>query len=378
MQGRLPRKIVSIARPYARELLYLESTGTQWIDLGIDYGPTNYNRIRLVVDGCFTDTSAQYSVHGCGNGQAACYVGVEYNKLSHGNGQGVSTSTLVYTAGKRAVFDLDMSAEKYSVTGFSDMTFSRQMPTTTLNLLLFACDTGIYTEAIVYGAKVYDNGTLVRDCIPVMDHQGVACLYDRVTETLLYNAGSGSFGYGEIASLPAGYTQLAYIEANGTQLIDSGITPTSNTVIELKAASTNGNFYAARTGTSRYGIYLVQTGRIDIAFGSTGYIGSVLTGLTEPVTMRMENGQVTANGSTYTFSTQGSFTASGTLTLFGSDSSACPGGRLYHCRIYEGSTLVRELVPCINAAGSIGLYDTVGKQFYGNAGTGSFIAGGAA
>ena len=45
---------------------------------------------------------------------------------------------------------------------------------------------------------------------------------------------------------------------------------------------------------------------------------------------------------------------------------------LYYCRIFDGDTLLRDFIPCINASGSVGLYDFVGRQFYGNAGTGAF------
>lgn len=41
--------------------------------------------------------------------------------------------------------------------------------------------------------KIYDGETLVRDFVPVKNQQGVACLYDKVSQTLFYNEGSGSF-----------------------------------------------------------------------------------------------------------------------------------------------------------------------------------------
>ena len=37
--------------------------------------------------------------------------------------------------------------------------------------------------------------------------------------------------------------------------------------------------------------------------------------------------------------------------------------------------VIRKFVPCKNASGAVGLYDTVNGQFYANAGTGSFTAG---
>lgn len=47
--------------------------------------------------------------------------------------------------------------------------------------------------------------------------------------------------------------------------------------------------------------------------------------------------------------------------------------KVYYCRIYEWSTLVRDFVPCYRKSDSvIGMYDLVNKQFYTNVGTWTF------
>lgn len=48
----------------------------------------------------------------------------------------------------------------------------------------------------VYYCKIWDNGTLIRDFIPVLDENSVPCLYDKVSETYFYNQGTGGFIYG--------------------------------------------------------------------------------------------------------------------------------------------------------------------------------------
>lgn len=170
-------------------------------------------------------------------------------------------------------------------------------------------------------------------------------------------------------SLPSGYKRLEYIESSGTQYVDTGVVPTNNTKIEVRVKD---SFYASINGTYRYGLYLVgPSNRIDIAFGSTGYKSSVISNVTFPAVVTMENGLVTANGDTATFDTQSAFTCSGTLPLF-SDSGA---GTLYYCKIYEGGTLIRDFIPCQTSSGEIGLWDDVNSVFYGNAGTGTFTAG---
>ena len=41
----------------------------------------------------------------------------------------------------------------------------------------------------------------------------------------------------------------------------------------------------------------------------------------------------------------------------------------------DKNVLVRDFTPCKNPSGEVGLYDYVTKQFYGNAGSGTFIPG---
>ena len=45
----------------------------------------------------------------------------------------------------------------------------------------------------IYGSKIYDNGTLVRDFIPVLDPKKVPAMYDKENNVLYYNAGTSNF-----------------------------------------------------------------------------------------------------------------------------------------------------------------------------------------
>ena len=46
--------------------------------------------------------------------------------------------------------------------------------------------------------KIYDNGTLVRDFIPVLDLDMKPCMYDKVTKQFFYNQGTDEFLYGKV------------------------------------------------------------------------------------------------------------------------------------------------------------------------------------
>ena len=45
----------------------------------------------------------------------------------------------------------------------------------------------------IYATKVYKDDVLVRDFIPVLDKDNIACMYDKVSGEYFYNQGSGEF-----------------------------------------------------------------------------------------------------------------------------------------------------------------------------------------
>ena len=49
--------------------------------------------------------------------------------------------------------------------------------------------------------------------------------------------------------------------------------------------------------------------------------------------------------------------------------------KLWYFKIKKGSNIVRDFLPCKNPDGVVGLYDLIGREFYGNAGSGAFIPG---
>lgn len=51
-------------------------------------------------------------------------------------------------------------------------------------------------------------------------------------------------------------------------------------------------------------------------------------------------------------------------------------GKIYYCKIYDGNTLVRDLLPVRRRSDNeICLYDKITKTYFTNAGTGAFVAG---
>jgi hypothetical protein len=176
-------------KPYKLELPYIQSNGTQFIKTGL-FPNQNYG-VEVVYQ--TTSANANCGLAGCdkawgSNGFALFHLGLEY-----GNNK---KSDLTTNDGKMHTLSLDRGVAKldgnqiWSVSG----TF-----TTAYEMYIFATNrAGAVNQPFVgkiYSCKVWDNGTLIRDYIPVLDWDNVPCLYDKVTRKLYYNAGTGSFIY---------------------------------------------------------------------------------------------------------------------------------------------------------------------------------------
>lgn len=191
--------------------------------------------------------------------------------------------------------------------------------------------------------------------------------------------------------LPAGYTELEYIEStNGNCVIDTGqkLAPDINTVIDFEPlfspTSTDAtiiwNNYSGVWYATEWLSYRTLSGVVG-NIASNGSMWKTVNPNTTPIRMivEMDNsaGVITADEISVSFSSRGVYSASSpNVFLFGtSTGSATLKGRLYSCKIYLGSSTARDFVPCKNPSGEVGLYDLAGERFYGNTGTGTFTAG---
>ena len=190
--------------------------------------------------------------------------------------------------------------------------------------------------------------------------------------------------------LPSGYTEVEYIQSSGTQYVDTGMKTTNETsiIIDAQVLAMNQEQYGGGllfgscnpVQNSGHEAYVWQY-KFNAVYNSTANVDTQT--LTVGDRLRVEfmknvctvikNGQVFY---THTFSPS-SFTSTVNLYLFVLPRSTQYFGKikLYSCEIYEGSSLVRDFIPCKNPSGAVGLYDTVNGAFYGNSGTGTFAAG---
>lgn len=184
--------------------------------------------------------------------------------------------------------------------------------------------------------------------------------------------------------LPQIVNYVNFIQSSGTQYIDTGFTPNSDTriVADFQIVLNNTTYIAVfgQRSSSGQGNFLFLQSGLFIAMYGSAY--SALTNSTSVATNRhvcdFDKNIVTISGASNTL-TSSSFTGAANLVLFACNTSGnkelLGTTRFYSCQIYDNGTLVRDFWPCYDPDGVACLYDKVEGKYYYNAGTGAFTAG---
>lgn len=192
-----------------------------------------------------------------------------------------------------------------------------------------------------------------------------------------------------VSPLPDGYTQLEYIESTGTQYIDTGFVPNQDSHVYLKVMPMSAAETGDGSGFIPYGAGISNSSKAFECYSSLGqyefnydgqysFVGSASVGSVLEIDHNKNIVSLCSNGEKQNINfTYATFSCPYTLTLFALHRASILRGllRLYSCQIYDNGTITRYFVPCKNPDEEIGLYDLVSEQFYGNSGSGEFVAG---
>lgn len=180
------------------------------------------------------------------------------------------------------------------------------------------------------------------------------------------------------------YQELEYIEANGTQQIDTGVKFNMNTdSCEVGFQSTvtnqNGMIFASANSSNHFWFYHYINGNgINLYINNNGSqiaVGSRAID-TNKHTMTFKNKQYSIDGTLLGTDSRALNTTTYNMYLCSWGNDYYYKGRIYNCKIYSGSTLVRDLVPVRRLdTFEVGMYDKVNNKFYANSGSGAFAAG---
>ncbi len=381
----------------------IRSDGQQWLDTGVDADETTSVDLRFgsvfythqtVFFGqdtwtghrfLFNQQSERFYFHGRGVAMSAVAASTDY-RLTVGNDEQIYLTT---ADGVPAVF-----ADTRTFSG------------TNRRLALFATNAGGYRSSFTcYGLRIARFGEIVRDFTPCRAPDGEVGLWDWVSGRFFNNKGTGAFKGGD-----EGAARLGYLEATGTQYIDTGYIVKASDKVECVftvPASGYPGTYGALFGTKYagdettasgtmnqiFGFFVRFGGRMEARYnrGKSEYMATTQGASGEGTFPYGERTTLVCQGDTASWSsasgTSGYITVpleavvDSTAPLFVFDQNSGAGAALghksvaaiYSLRITSNDNVVqRDFIPWRTAAGEVGFLDRVEGKFYPNKGTGLF------
>lgn len=201
--------------------------------------------------------------------------------------------------------------------------------------------------------------------------------------------GNNGAMYLKYSTLPSGYSSVEYIEASGSQYIDTGVIGTGATEIEFDISIVSSvsawrvlmGAYTANVKNS-FGVFLNGLTTISYQRGNNVYqdqsysitIGNRYVFRTDKEKLYI-NDVNTHTLSGYAVTTPVNLYLSA-VNANGTASDFAPPHKLYGAKIWEAGDLIRCFSPCVRTADNIpGLYDMVNGQFYHSGGSNEYSAG---
>jgi len=245
----------------------------------------------------------------------------------------------------------------------------------------------------LYGCKIYniDETTLVRDLVPVVRlYDNKPGLYDRVYNVFYTNQGTGDFTY---LDNRLNYITAEYIESDGNQYIDTGITWEANKALAyeltqqftIATEDVGSGHHRCLFGETASGNFKVGTAETSTKGTETGHICKAVwpaaATVTSPATVSYYFDNILIGENYYEdghYDTRPYFLFA--CPSWSGDNTGRPPAyfsttRVYGAKFYRDSTLVRDFVPVIRKIDNKpGLYDNIEHKFYVNQGTGNFTA----
>ena len=182
--------------------------------------------------------------------------------------------------------------------------------------------------------------------------------------------------------LPKGYTKLEWIESTGTQYVDTLFKSNYNSRIvaevQFKEEPQIVAIFGTRNATTDDYFCFYAPEQQGYCLRIDGAYNYVTASAVERNVVDANKNVLTIGNNSVTGAVT-DFSANYPLYLFAANNAGTAqyvaSAKLFSCRIYDDDTLVRNYIPCINSVGDVGLYDLVTEAFFGNSGTGVFIAG---
>lgn len=379
------------------QLEYLESTGTQYIDIG--FGLQGSDDVEIDFQMTQAPTSAEGIFGGRDTSSARGYM---LYAEARTNGFVFMYNSAYVTNINNDWYDRHVFKKTGTNIYFDGVANSQTVSasfTQTRTALIFSWRnegaSPVNSKSRIFSFAVTRSGVKYCELVPAKrDSDSVLGMYDVVRNTFLTNAGTGSFVAGPLYTMPESesnhfpqdYDILEYIESNGSQSLDTGFKPNSNTrvVLDYNLTSLTGKWMGILSSrgvnyanpfaywSNENGGYRSDYSVIDgINFGSQNTNRHIVD---KNKNLLIQDGIQLVNHPAATFS------CNFNLHLF----SGFTGGtlehyahmRLYSCKIYDDGSIVRDYTPCKQkSTGLYGLFDKVNREFYSSCTNTGFIGG---
>ena len=180
-------------------------------------------------------------------------------------------------------------------------------------------------------------------------------------------------------TLPTGYTNIEYVWAKGDKWggcsVNTNVAPDENTEIEYVAEYGGFGQPSAHllSCTGYYSLHLTAGANGSLFANRCGNESRISNNSKiqagVPFEVRMYRGgsdDVILDGTKIMTISAGGTTPTGNFSIFTYDGRTgyYANLKLYSMKIYDGSTIIRNFIPCINPSNVVGLYDVVNGTFY--------------
>lgn len=398
-------------KPYDAVVDYVESTGTQYIDMG--FKPTQNH--KFVIKFAFTDTTTGGIPFGYGADKSARSVFISRNLIDGVEHMGLCCDEFMHRhlrvrlgTPSTAIHEVKVANGVYSLDGIEMVPRSVMTETCLGNVYLFAvcCGwsknaAGSFTKMRLCRCQVYNGATMVLDFCPVRVGN-VGCVYERLSDTIYPTKGTGTLTAGPDSAeqtignlkftndLSKLNRRVKYVETDGaSEFINTGFRHGSNCSVMFKYsmvdADSSGALYgysATDNGRSVIVKRLAEDGKAKIF---VTHNESQLDAATVQEVGAVDAGvhKVEVGPTKYAFDdvsfgtpTRLSGACAGPLyfgaincdwTLTGYDGNQMPTGfakmRVYSCKAYDEDKVVHNYVPVETVFGA-GLWDKVANRFH--------------
>lgn len=379
-------------KPYDSEIEYLQSSGTQYINLNFGFDKTDEVYTSFAI---LTTTSDKYiNSPITWNNNNNCF-GMGYMNsgwaCAYGN---VSTSNTLLspkTANDNNIHNWEYKNYTFNVTDLnltksvSSITFGG----TTAKLRLF-WGYNAATKGKIASYKHIKNGNTIVDLIPVRKGT-VGYMYDRISGTLYGNNGSGSFILGpDIDTNVLPYdNEVEYLYTDGNSYISLPINCDDNTdCVEMcfrrTAETVQHRFYGDSAGQV---MVTYVNGSKAMAYNTiTTSNASSWTGLNSTynkpglvqhiIKTDYKNNKVYFDFDPYTMPTRNKKVATSNSFLITGTMGSSPGmvGNVYYVKYWRNNELIYDLVP-VKKDGYGCFYDKIHNVIYRSSGSKDYTAG---